>query len=331
MSCSCGTCTGCLSTDTISIPTGADGQNGANGVFGGFSGSWLFNSSTSTGPDSTYLRFNQADLTTATELYANNTNADSILYTAFLASFANAGNFGTVRIWKRLDSTKFWIGTITSVTAAGSGYAFGVTYLSNNGTFTDEDELVMSFTASGADGAAGSGTSGASIIYADQNILVDAGTSGPVAFVSVPITADLLSEDGDSLEVEIYYTTDDTDNSADNYYLSFGNDGYPTSSNEEYADWREFGTRGALIRSRITRLAGGGKAQTETSVFFSYTANGSALSLTPDASKCRMNSFNVNFDSTETNLLQFGFTGGTTLLDTTITSIVVKYVPYQAL
>lgn len=144
---------GCTTNSSILPigPDGATGANGAQGLFGGFSGEWVFNTSTSTGPTSTQLRFNNSTYASVTQIYVSDTNADSIDYDAFLDSISNNGYYGYVRIFKIDDQTKFWMGIVTGVTDNGTDHTIDVTYISSNSSFTSNDAVVFTFSPAGAD------------------------------------------------------------------------------------------------------------------------------------------------------------------------------------
>jgi len=324
MSCSCGTCTGCLNTDTISIPTGANGQDGSNGVFGGFSGSWIFSDSTSTGPSTTTMRFNSADLTAATELYAHDNNADSVDHTAFLGSFANAiggtDYFGTVRIWKRLDSTKFWMGSVTSVTNNGADFTFEVTYLENNGAFTAADELVISFTANGASGAAGGSNVSGGVVDTKFDTVIAASTAaGTLEFLSLP--ANTLSTDEDMIEFSAVITRA-TRGATDVLNFSFGAQGFALDGAEAFSVFAMKDTAQYIHVKGIIHRESSVKAHCEIrhySAGFSPTGTiAAAVQLST------IGDDDVTIDWTQINLLQLN-NQGTTSGEFTIESLSMKY------
>ena len=333
MSCSCGTCNGCLSTDTISIPTGANGTNGtngSNGVFGGFSGSWLFDDTTSSGPSSTNMRFNQVNLATATMLYIHNTNADSIDYENFLQSFINSNNYGLIRVWKRLDSTKFWTGIITNVVAAGSTQNITVTHVENNGTFTDEDELVVSFAASGATGAS---VGAAYVVDVDYAGTITAADAGPSVLGTVTVGAGALASNDDMLEFEAYYTSTDNASVGDIFYLSIGDQGYALDSNEAFASWEIRDTQACMIKGRIIRESSV-LAHTVSEVAIDVSSTGidppsptPTLSLNIAAHK--IGSQTIAIDWSQANIIELGIinTANETI---TLTDLVVKFVQQGA-
>lgn len=207
-------CSGsCNCEEIITLPTGSAGAAGDQGLFGGFSLGWLFNTSTSTSPASNTLRFNSTTYNLVSALYINETNEDSIDASAFLDAFTNSSNYGLVKIFKKDDSTKFWMGTITSNTDAGNYRNIGVTYISHNGSFAAADELVVSFVpkgvtgttgATGATGAAGSnGTNGTSYFSHDANDYNHTGGGAAETLTTISLPANTLSVNGQTLKIEL--------------------------------------------------------------------------------------------------------------------------------
>jgi len=163
MSCTCtGTC-GC--SNSSALPIGPSGLRGADGLYGGFSGEWKYATSTGAGATASQLRFNSNTSNAVTTLYISNTGDNSIAYFDFLASLANSGNYGRVRIFKEYDSTKFWMGNVTNVTSIGTYYTIVVTYITasnaaiNTTIFNADDRIILSFVPKGAAGT--NGTPGA--------------------------------------------------------------------------------------------------------------------------------------------------------------------------
>lgn len=152
----CGCSGGCNSGNSSVLPigpkgdTGLTGADGSNGIYGGFSGDWLFDTSTSTGPGSTLLRLNNSTYSSVFRIYVSDTSVGSINFDSFLDSLSNDNEFGLVRIFKKTDSSKFWMGKITAVTDNGTDHALDVTYISSNGTFAASDPVVLTFSPSGA-------------------------------------------------------------------------------------------------------------------------------------------------------------------------------------
>lgn len=136
---------------------GTNGTNGQDGEFGGWSGEWIFDVAT-TPPSiaATELRFDDATLSSVTEIYINETNADSTNYSAFLDSFDNVSGgtnyYGLIRVWKRFDSNTFFYGKVTLTQDNGGYRTISVDHIQSNGTFVDTDNVVVSFTPAGIDG-----------------------------------------------------------------------------------------------------------------------------------------------------------------------------------
>lgn len=131
---------------SINIPVGSAGERGS---YGGYSSTWLFDSTISTTPLSTRLRFNDGDFTLVSEIYVSDTNSKSIDFNAFLDSLLNSGNYGFIRIFKESDSSKFWYGKLNTITDNGTDHTLGVTYILSNGSLADFDSVVLTFSPSG--------------------------------------------------------------------------------------------------------------------------------------------------------------------------------------
>jgi hypothetical protein len=146
-----------INLGTFVVYNGVDGTIGNDGEFGGWSGEWIYDVSTVPGSIlATELRFNSLTLSSVTEIYINETNADSTDYSAFLDSFSNTvlgtDHYGLVRVWKRFDSNTFFYGEVTLTQDNGGYRTINVTHIQSNGTFTDTDNLVVSFTPNGVAG-----------------------------------------------------------------------------------------------------------------------------------------------------------------------------------
>lgn len=141
-------CVNCDDNSTT-IPVGSTGEQGPQGLFGGFCGNWNFSTSTASGPSAGQLRLNSATYSSVSSIFVNETNTDSINYAAFLAAFDNGGFFGLVKIFKENDNTKFWMGEVLAVTDNGTDYSIDVSYIFHNGTFSNNDSVVICFTPAG--------------------------------------------------------------------------------------------------------------------------------------------------------------------------------------
>ena len=138
------------STYNFVVTNGADGNNG---VYGGWSSEWVYDAgSTAPSPGASIFRFDNLTLGSVTNLYINDTNADL----ANLGPFLNAWtNNSLIRISKSDDANIFWMGTINNVTDNGTNVSVSVTTVATNGSFTDTDRFVVSYSQVGADGVDG--------------------------------------------------------------------------------------------------------------------------------------------------------------------------------
>lgn len=236
--------------DCTSNPCGCDngislpyltGPAGLNGIFGGFSAKWKYDSSSILdNPPTTYLRFNDANPGIATNIYINNNNDDSINHSAFLNSFNNDGNYGLLRIFKEYDSSIFAFYKITNIVSTGTSYSLSVTPILFNGTFTLNDKLVVSFAASGDTGAAGAdGADGVSaggvidIVYGTE--VLAAQPSQVLGEIEVP--ANTLSALNDIIEFSATIWVKGTVPPGDTFNISFGNQGYALNNSESFFEY----------------------------------------------------------------------------------------------
>jgi hypothetical protein len=188
-------------TATFVVTNGADGTDGD---FGGFTGEWIFDSALSANPPLTELRFDNATLASVTEIYVNDTNADSTDYNNFLETFKNTSGaidyYGLVKVWKKGDSNTFLFAEVTNVNDNGADHTIAVTPIQSNGTFVDTDNVLMSFTPNGTGAAANPE-------ILDYNATA-VGTTGVLfsTLMSYNVPANTLANDGDTLEfTAIYY------------------------------------------------------------------------------------------------------------------------------
>jgi len=165
-------CTGCNDgcfDESVQLATGAPGtpgndgaagsagSAGLNGLFGGYSLEWNFETSIAVSPTSKNLRFDNATPASVTKIYINEDASDGIggviAASDFLQSFlanGDPGNYGLIKIWKQYDSTKFWLGKVTSTIDFGTYRTVYVTHILSSGTFSAADNLVVSFVSNGA-------------------------------------------------------------------------------------------------------------------------------------------------------------------------------------
>ena len=201
----------CGGTSQITIPVGpagasglpggagANGTDGQDGIFGGWSGRWLFDATTSVAPLPTFLKFNSTILSNVTLIDVNDLNADSIDFNNFLASFINSGsgvdNFGLIKIWKRFDSNTFLFVKVTASTDGGATRSFTVEHVQSNGVFLANDELVLNFTPNGINASQDK-----EVLHSDQ-VVISNDTALQVPLKTFTIPSNTLLVDGDQLRI----------------------------------------------------------------------------------------------------------------------------------
>jgi len=139
MSCNCGDC---FDKDVLVLN---EGEDGSDGLFGGYSARWIFDTNTAVSPASTKMRFNNGTLNLVNQIYLADNNGDGVDHTTFINSLNPFGEFGYVRIFKEDNSTVFWLGEITSITDNATYFTLGVTHIFSNGVFTNSANTVVSF------------------------------------------------------------------------------------------------------------------------------------------------------------------------------------------
>ena len=133
------------------------GNPGTNGIFGGYSASWKFNTDTNilTTPTQSYLKVNNLSLLGVTKILINNVDINVKDLARFLTSFNDSGDYGLIRVFKETDSSTFFMGRISGLTEtvpAGTNTAYhtlDVTWIQAYGSFSSDDSLVVSFTPIG--------------------------------------------------------------------------------------------------------------------------------------------------------------------------------------
>ena len=342
MSCSCNAPCGCNSI--ITIPNGNDGSNGNDGndgIFGGFSGSWIYEEATSVNVNPGRLRFNQTSLSAASQIYINDLNTDNIDYSSFLNSFKNASggtnHYGRLRIWKRHNPDIFWMGVVTDVIDENTRFTIGINHILSAGTILNNDDLVVSFTPNGISGENGAdGNDGespengfTSIVHYESTDYTPIGTTGTPVLASYTVPADTLSTNGDTLEIEAYGLSGGSTNVNDDYYVSYGDQGFIADSGEKAIDIPMNSGVSFLLRFRIVRLSDT-QCIIQSSTMISYIGNGTSNYPT-NSETVLMNSKIHSADSSQANIIQIGVTDDPTSRRSAIRLMTVKHVPYQSL
>jgi hypothetical protein len=113
---------------------------------------------TDSDPGSGIIRFNNTTLASATIAYVDDLDALGTDASAWLQSFddvtGNATNRGRIRIHKAGTLAIWAVYKVNAAVTNASGYTkIPLVYIDGAGSFTDEDSIYLSFTASGEDGA----------------------------------------------------------------------------------------------------------------------------------------------------------------------------------
>lgn len=128
---------------------GTNGADGSDGDYGGFSRMWKFDTATGVSPSSTYLRLNNATFGATTSVYINTTDAVANA-SGFLGAIQNSTNYGMIKIFKEYDSSNYVLYNVTGWSTVGTYVTLTVSYLGGNGSFSMNDNVVLSFTPRGA-------------------------------------------------------------------------------------------------------------------------------------------------------------------------------------
>jgi len=326
--CSTNPC-GCDSGITLPYLTGASGQDG---LFGGFSAEWKFDSSsTASNPAVNYMRSNNSTLSSVSELYFNQINIDGIDHNSFLSTFTNSNNYGLIKVWKQYQSNTFIMGTVTGVVDTGDHYTIALTGIVANGSFTADDNMVVSFTPMGADGASGSNGSngvdgtGAYVIDGVFTGTVDAGEASTL-LGSISIPADTLSTNEDMLEFSATLRRTQTQDPAikDNLVMSFGVNGYLTSNTELVLDG-SYPLESLRINGRLYRESATALTFTSELYFAPTNILSTAKAIGVGLTTINQHELTSNVDFTAINLFQITMIG-TTAETITLNDFVVRYI-----
>jgi microcystin-dependent protein len=139
----------------LALPALASAANlGVNGFL------YQFSSSTSGDPGTGKLGFNHATIASSTGFRISETDAAGSPMAAVLATLDDSTSTvkGTLYVYKVGQLSTYAVVQITGTITDSGGYdGFSHTYVSNNGTFTDSDQLSVIFVAKGDAGDPGAG------------------------------------------------------------------------------------------------------------------------------------------------------------------------------
>jgi hypothetical protein len=126
---------------------------------GGDSAQFTYSTTTADAdPGSGIFRLNNSTISSATEMYIDDLEANGTDVSAWVQSWddvaGNDTNRGRIRISKANTLDTWMVFKVTGAITDASGYSkISLVYIDNAGTFANEDKVFISFVASGEDGA----------------------------------------------------------------------------------------------------------------------------------------------------------------------------------
>ncbi|MEO0490217.1 MAG: hypothetical protein AAFZ49_11750, partial [Cyanobacteria bacterium J06659_2] len=133
------------STISSGAKVSPSGEAGSNG----YGLNYEFDNGTSAGAATGQIRFNNSTLASATAIYLNETDADGLDATAIMTALNS--NSGVV-VWNRENNAIARFSTGGALTDNGGDRTIPVTYEASNGSFSDGDNVFISFALRGTVG-----------------------------------------------------------------------------------------------------------------------------------------------------------------------------------
>jgi hypothetical protein len=138
--------------------TGLTGATGAPGVFGGITLEYRFGADlTDTDPGVGIIKFNNAVLSSATELYIDDQNVGGIDVQSFLRTIDDSTSplKGHFRLSNKTNSNDFAFFTINSIVEETGYFRISCNYVDGAVSFSDNEEVIITFARTGDMGAQG--------------------------------------------------------------------------------------------------------------------------------------------------------------------------------
>ncbi|WP_254510428.1 collagen-like triple helix repeat-containing protein [Anatilimnocola floriformis] len=133
---------------------GSQGSPGSQGAYGGVTSHWYWDSDTSAPPANNSLAFNNGTFASVTSVMLHDLNQTGVDLSGFVSSLVVGDK---IRVFDVNDSvSKFWLGTITSITDNSTYYSLGVTYIASAGNFSSTSLAGFTIAMKGAQGSQGS-------------------------------------------------------------------------------------------------------------------------------------------------------------------------------
>ena len=159
---------------------GLQGVQGPEGNFGGITFEYNYdNSTTMADPGSTYIRLNNASFSSATLLAIDDENSAAVDIHSYLQTIDDSTSSikGHVKISKKTDGNTYALYTISGLTDYATYFEVNISYVSGNGSFTDEDDVLLTFARTGDVGAQGTqGLQGETGAQGTQGVQGETGT-----------------------------------------------------------------------------------------------------------------------------------------------------------
>lgn len=183
-------------------PTSLIGATGTNGVDGvsGFGLRFTFSTSTSSGPSSGQLRFNNATYSSVTSVFVSEADRTEANITALLAAIADGS---PLLVLDDNDTGAFAYFTLTSQTDNGSDRTLTVTHIASAGTLSGN--VSLTFAARGATGATGAVSAATALILEEQGSAPSA-TANQIKIANVNNALQWVDESGNVRTVPISRT-----------------------------------------------------------------------------------------------------------------------------
>jgi len=139
--------------------TGAQGNTGADGQFGGITVDYTFSTNTTVSdPGTGTVKFNNADLTSASIMSIDDLDDNSTDIQAFLRTIDDSTSTikGHFRISNKADSTDFALFTISSISEEAGYFQVTSAYVSGSASaFSNGEDVIITFARTGDVGAQG--------------------------------------------------------------------------------------------------------------------------------------------------------------------------------
>jgi microcystin-dependent protein len=154
--------------DSVSVLFYRTGDQGEDGPPGGGFPFAFDDGTTDADPGSGNLRFNNADIASATQIFISTDTSAASDITDYLDALDDSSsvNRGTIQISKTIDPGVYALFTAGVVTTASGYRKIAVTYVDHSGTFTDGDVIAFNFSRSGDKGDTGADGTDAGILWA---------------------------------------------------------------------------------------------------------------------------------------------------------------------